>query len=444
VSNHPTNNHEQQRESIVNQGKPMKRIPTLILMAGVCASAWLLAAQPAAAAAVSKSDGDQPATPAADQVEPAKGEADADAKFLRMNFRDASLDQVLNYLSEAAGFIINVKPGASIRGKVTVLSNEPLTRDEAINLLNTVLIQNKLAAVQNGRTLSIMNRDEAKIAGIPVVYGADPDKIPIADKIVTQIMPVRFVEAAQLLKDLQPLVSIDSSMTANEAGNAIVMTDTQANIHKVAQIIHDIDMGAEEFTELKVFPLHNADPTTTADMLTQLFADDTSRQGNQGGFSNPFFGGGRGGRFAALTGQTRGNQGSSNNAQNQRIKKRNRVVAVADERTASIIVSATRDLMEQIESVINDVDGNPKGKKHVYVYHLEHTDPAEALPVFTEIFGKNTSQNSRNSAAQSSALQNRISTQGNSQTGSTSSGNRTGMGQTSRTGGGGGSGLSFP
>jgi general secretion pathway protein D len=420
---------------IVNQGKPMKPIPILILMAGLIAPLSVRAAQSGA------DTGQQ--TPAADQAEPARNQNE-DAKFLRMNFREASLDQVLSYLSEAAGFIINVKPGTSVRGKVTVMSNEPLTKDEAVNLLNTVLNENNLAAVENGRTLTVMPRDEAKIAGIPVISGAEPDKIPITDKIVTQIMPVRFVEAAQLIKDLQPLVSIQTTMTANEAGNAIVMTDTQANIHKVAQIIHDIDMGAEEFTELRVFPLKNADPTTTADLLTQLFADDASRQGNQSGFSNPFIGGGRFGRFAALAGQNRGNQGSSNGPQNQRIKKRNRVVAVADERTASVVVSATRDLMEQIEDVIDRLDGNSKGRKSVHVYRLEHTDPAEALPVFTEIFGKNTTQNSRNTAAQTSPLLSRSSSQSNPQTSSTMTGSRSGIGQGNRTGGGGGSGPSFP
>ena len=416
----------------------MKRIPILILMASLSTAVSMRAAE---TDAVQNAPETQQKV-AAEQAEPAKDQ-NADTKLLRMNFREASLDQVLNYLSEAAGFIINIKPGTSVRGKVTVMSNEPLSKDEAVNLLNTVLNENNLAAVENGRTLTVMPRDEAKIAGIPVISGADPEKIPITDKIVTQIMPVRFVEAAQLLKDLQPLVSIQTTMTANEAGNAIVMTDTQANIHKVSQIIHDIDMGAEEFTELRVFPLHNADPTTTADLLTQLFADDTSRQGNQGGFSNPFAGGGRFARFAALAGQNRGNQGSSNNAQNQRIKKRNRVVAVADERTASVVVSATRDLMEQIEDVVDRLDGNAKGKKSVHVFAIQHADPAEALPVLTEMFGKNTTQNSRNTAAQSSALTTRGSSQNNPQTSSTTSGNRTSMGQNNRTGGG-GTGLSFP
>ena len=163
---------------------------------------------------------------------------------LRMNFRGASLDMVLNYLSEAAGFIINVKPGTSVRGKVDVWSNDPLTKEEALDLLDTVLIQNSLAAIRNGKVLTIVNRDEAKTQSIPVIQGSDPEKIPMTDKIVTQIIPVRFVEVGQLVKDLQPLVSVQTTMTANEAGNSIVITDTQSNIRKVAEVIHAIDMGA--------------------------------------------------------------------------------------------------------------------------------------------------------------------------------------------------------
>src|SRR5204863_6195983 len=63
---------------------------------------------------------------------------------LRMNFRGASLEMVLNHFSEAAGFIINVKPGASVRGKVDVWSNDAVTKEEALDLLDTVLIQNGL------------------------------------------------------------------------------------------------------------------------------------------------------------------------------------------------------------------------------------------------------------------------------------------------------------
>src|SRR5438105_5967075 len=87
---------------------------------------------------------------------PAPGEpALNDPNMLRMNFRGASLDMVLNYLSEAAGFIINIKPGTTVRGKVDVWSSQPLTREEALNLVDTVLNQNGLAAIRNGKMLTI-------------------------------------------------------------------------------------------------------------------------------------------------------------------------------------------------------------------------------------------------------------------------------------------------
>jgi len=367
--------------------------------------------------------------------------------MVRMNFRGASLDMVLNYLTEAAGFIINIKPGTSVRGKVDVWSNDPLTREEALNLLDTVLNQNNLAAIRNGRTLTIVNRDEAKTQNIPVNQGSDPDKIPMTDKIVTQIMPVRFVEVAQLVKDLQPLVSMQTTMTANEAGNAIVMTDTQANIHRVAEVVHAIDMGAEEFTEVRVFHLDNSDPTEIADEITNLFPDD-SRQGNSQSpmAMNPFFSrlAGRfgGGGFGGPGGPGGGAAGSGGaNNQNQRIKKRNRVIAVADQRTTSIIVSASRDLMDQIEAVVKQLDESKQGKQGVYVFELHHATPAEVLPPLQDSFGGNNQNNRTTSTTQNDPLQSRSTTQNqqNNATSRTSSSSR-GVGG----GGAGGGGSTFP
>ena len=419
----------------------MKSIPIIL---GMFAASSILAAAPDSATAPKADPNATNSAAPAEQATPASAAVtnDAGTNMLRMNFHAASLDMVLNYLSEAAGFIINIKPGTSVRGKVDVWSNDPLTRDEAVNLLDTVLIQNNLAAIRNGKTLTIVNRDEAKTQNIPVIPPeSDPEKIPITDRIVTQIIPVRFVEVGQLLKDLQPLVSMNTTMTANEAGNSLVITDTQANIHKVAEIIHAIDMGAEDFTQVKVFRLRNADPTETADMLTNLFPDDTKTGNTQ----SPFAGGGGFGRFARIAGfggppGAGGQTGGGSNNQNQRIKKRNRVIAVADQRTASVVVSASRDLMDQIEEVITGLDGDPKGRQIVRVYHLENADPQETLPVLQDIFQKNTTQQSRNSGNQNNnALLNRSNTQ-NQQNNSTSRSSTTPGG-----GGRGGTGApSFP
>src|SRR5438445_5872661 len=96
---------------------------------------------------------------------------------LRLNFRGVPLDMVLNYLSDAAGFIINLKPGTDVKGKVDVWSNQPLSKDEAVVLLNTVLNQNGFTAVRKERTLTIMSRKDAKTEDIPVRRGNEPKDI---------------------------------------------------------------------------------------------------------------------------------------------------------------------------------------------------------------------------------------------------------------------------
>src|SRR5258706_15360446 len=97
-------------------------------------------------------------------------------KGLRLNFRGVPLDMVLNYLSDAAGFIIVLE--TKMEGKVDVWSNQPLTKDEAVDLLNTILNKNDYAAIRNGRVLTIMKREDAKTPNIPVKKNTEPENIP--------------------------------------------------------------------------------------------------------------------------------------------------------------------------------------------------------------------------------------------------------------------------
>lgn len=415
----------------------MKTIPSLILLASLAAGQLFAADEPVAPAPPQTESTAVPvavAPPPAPETDGTATTTNAVAVVtdgeagLRLNFRGASLDQVLNYLSEAAGFIIVLD--TKVSGKIDVWSNTALTRDEAVNLLNSVLNKNGYAAIRNGRTLTVVNKDEAKTKNIPVKQGSDPAGIPTNDEIVTQIIPVRYVEVVQLIKDLQPLVAATTTMTANEAGNSIVITDTQANIHRVAEIIQAIDQGAQDMTEVEVFRLEYADPTEMATLLTSVFPDESKSSGTQspvqfggrgGGLANFFRGGGAGG----------GNTSSGGTDQNSRNKKRARVIAVADPRTQSVIVSAAGGLMDQVRGMITQLDSNPAKKQKVYVYSLENADAQQVESVLQEMFQSTTTRNnSRNSQNQNNVLQNRAN-QSQSGTTSTGTGNRTG----NRTGG---------
>jgi hypothetical protein len=359
---------------------------------------------------------------------------------LRLNFNDVPLDMVLNYLSDAAGFIIVMD--TQVHGTVSVISSHPMTRDEAVDLLNSVLNQNGYAAIRNGRTLTIMDKSAAKSGDIPVQVGNDPGMIPKNDVIVTQIIPVRYVDATQLVSDLSSFVSPEATIVANQAGNSIVVTDTQENIRHLMEIISAIDSSAAGETEIQVFHLAFANPNDVATELGEMFPS-----GNTSGSSQlPIrFGGGGfggGGFFRAMMANAAG--GGSGSDSNNRAQKQSQVTAVADGRTQSIIVMASKDLMPEIAGMMTELDVPSNRDQHVYAYHLSNADPQEVAQILQNTFpsttsGRSSSSSSSSQQSESSALIQREN-QNATTVGQTSSSISTGTGTgTARGVGGGGS-----
>jgi hypothetical protein len=198
-------------------------------------------------------------------------------------------------------------------------------------------------------------------------------------------------------------------------------------------VIKDIDLGAEDVTVVKVFHLQHSDPQEMSDLLNNLFPDDSKSSGAQapmqfGGALARFFGGGGGGRFGGGGGGGgpfggggggpfgggggpggSGLQNNGNNGENARIKKRNRVITAADPRTTSLVVTAAKELMDQIESVVTELDSRPGNNAVVAMFRLENAEPNDALQVLQDIFNKNGVQNNNSTRnnQQNNILQNR-------------------------------------
>ena len=445
----------------------------------------------------------KPAEAAAAPVVPPTPPEPTDKAELRLNFRNAPLDLVLNYMSEAAGYIIVLE--TSVRGTIDVWSNTPVTKTEALGLLNSALNKNNYAAILEGRTLTILSKSDAKTRENPIVVGSDAVAIPKDEQIVTQIIPVKGMSASSLIRDISSLIPSTATVTANEGGNSLIMTDTRRNVRRVVEIVQALDgtvagaasikvfplkfadakalattikelfpdttgagaaggrggrggggiggfggfpgfggggtdtgsssgstrnsttatkVGAvaDEFsnslivtasdsqlktietlvksvdtdqvdlTEIKVFALLNADPTETADQITKLFPDTSSSSQNTGGRGGGFGGfGGPGGIFGGGATRTGGNGATSD-----RSKKMGKVIAVAEPRTRSLIVSAAKEMMPQIDAMVRSLDLSPAKKQKVKTYNLENASVAEVEAVLRAQFEAQNSRNTQN------------------------------------------------
>ena len=353
----------------------------------------------------------------------------AEDPHLTMNFEGVPLQSVLEYMSEAADLIILGE--TKVEGKVNILSKQPLNREEAVELLIVVLNENGYAAIRRGeRMLKIVGKDKALIEDLPVRSGANPEDIPKNDLMVTQIIPIRFGNAGQLIENITELLPDYATISANAGSNAIILTDTQQSIHRIAEIVSALDTSISSISEIRVFPLVYADAKQLADVIKGLFQSSSSgssrsssSRGSSSGIAEMmrarFGGGSSSSRSSGSSGRSSRSGGSGSSAA---LAAASRVVAISEERTNSLVVSAPSDVIPTIEQLVKEMDRTIEDVTEIEVFKLNNADAYEMAEVLTNLFSdKDEIESSRGGyrfgsygRSSSSSSRSRSSSSGNS------------------------------
>jgi general secretion pathway protein D len=419
-------------------GRNVRRIPSLALAAAVVV-AQLVADMPAVGQESAPTTAPSvapapPVNPPATQPQVQSTRPNREPQGVRtsngrltLNFQDAPIDTVLDELSTTAGFIVvkQVRP----EGRVTLVSKQPVTAEEAIPLLNTVLRNagTGYAAIQQDRVLKIVDLNAAKTLNIPVYSGADPDKIADNDTLITQVIPLKYSDSTQLKTDLQPLISPDAQFTSNASSNVLIITDTSANIKRVVRIVASLDTSVADQVDVRVFKLNFAESTSAAKLVNDVFGNlsDARTQGsNAQAQPQPGGGGFGGGGFGRFFGG--GGQQGNNNRRNS-----GKVTASSDTRTNSVVVSGPADTLKIVDTVIKQLDANPAIDQNVYVYRLRNAQALNIEQVMNALFNGTTISN-RSTQSNADRLTASRSTSGSSFSTGNSTG-RTTTGGTSNT-----------
>ena len=308
--------------------------------------------------------------PEQDTIEPINGAP------IRMNFRDASLDEVLEFLSERAGLIV-VKT-ENVDGRVTVFSRQPVPVSEAIAVLNTVLKEKGYAAIRIDRTLKIVKFADANKESIPVRTGNDPNAIPRTDEMVTQVLALRHAEAEKLAEDLQSLLPNYAVLEANVRSNTLILTDTSANIHRIAHIVQALDFNIANAAAVRVFPLEYADANDTADLINELFGEGRTSSRDRTVSRRDF--------FRAMRGRLGGTDGRTGDQAQSSGQPSIKPAAAGDDRTNTVVVTGPPDTLDVIAQVIDELDANPESSQDVLIYPVKNGTAEQLAETLNELF----------------------------------------------------------
>jgi general secretion pathway protein D len=178
------------------------------------------------------------------------------------NYKEADIRQIVEAVSAVTdrNFIIDPR----VNAKVTMLSKTPMTPDAFYEAFLAILEVHQLAAMQSGDIIKIIPNATARQYGSPMGTGRAAGD----DDIVTQVIQVQNVGAAQLVPILRPLIPQFGHLAAHPGSNMLIISDRAGNVARMVSIIRRIDLSSED--DIEVIPLQHASSSEVVRVLTAL------------------------------------------------------------------------------------------------------------------------------------------------------------------------------
>lgn len=265
------------------------------------------------------------------------GLSPANAESVTLNLKGADIAALIGTVSEITGKNFIVDP--RVKGKITIVSSRPLDKKEVYEVFLSILEVHGFSAIQQGKVIKIMPDADAKHHPAPNVTDENPG---VGDEMVTRVIEVRNVAAAQLVPILRPLVPPQGHMAAYPQSNMLIISDRAANIERLMEIIGRIDQPTSG--EVEFVKLNYSAASEVVRVLTTL-----AQQSKKG---DP--------------------QAQS-------------VMTVADERTNSILIGGDKGDRLQLRAIIAHLDTPTETIGDTHVVYLRYAKAKDLVPVLTGV-----------------------------------------------------------
>jgi len=196
-----------------------------------------------------------------------KTEAGSSGKrFITIDFDNVDIRLFIKYISELTGknFVVD----KTVQGNVTIVSPTKISEEEAYRVFESVLEVHGFTTVKAGSVIKILPSARARSQNVGLLQMGTSSALE--DRVVTQLVPLKYSSPDDLKKVLTPLVSKSSVLIAHTPSGMLIITETLSNIQKLLGIIEVLDVESRE-DEVVVFPLNNASSTTLAKILGTIF-----------------------------------------------------------------------------------------------------------------------------------------------------------------------------
>jgi general secretion pathway protein D len=281
------------------------------------------------------------------------GRADADLKTAprsdryALNFVNADIGAVVRAIGSFTNQTYVVDP--RVRGTISLVSPEPLSKEDSRNALLAALRLQGFTIVESGGVAKVVPENDAKIQASP----ADPRRAMSRgdNTIVTQVFQLNYESATALVPVLRPLIAPNNTIAAYPNNNTLVITDYADNLQRIARIISSIDGPSSG--DLEIIPVEHALAIDLVNILNKMLDE-----------------GSRGTGAAVDAGQ--------------------RLTVMADQRTNSLMLRTSSNARAALaRNLIKKLDQPTRTPGNVWVVYLKNAEAAKLAKTLQAILTNN-------------------------------------------------------
>ncbi|MBL7663196.1 type II secretion system secretin GspD [bacterium] len=302
-----------------------------------------------------------------------------------LNVKDAEIETLLKLFSKLTkrNYIID----SNVKGKITIYLTNPVTVEEGLRILDSVLLLKGFTTVPVGNNVwKVVPAKDAKQTTIPTIDGK---ALNSSDQLVTHLVRLKFVKASDLQQLLSQFVSKDGIINSFSGTNSLILIDSQANITRLRTLIEDLDVSPRD-QEITIIPIQHAEAKNIAETVKEILSEKedgaSSRNSNMRAAIKP----------ASAT-KTSGQSVEAGRALPLKI--------IPDERTNALIVVADSDMTTKVKALVEQLDSalDLSGGRF-YVYKLKHADAEKLADVLNGVISGDGSSSSGDSSATNSKI----------------------------------------
>ena len=243
----------------------------------------------------------------------------------------------------------NVIIGSNVSGSVQIISPDRVTKEEAYQAFLSALNMIGLTTVETGKVIKIKRIVQAKKENIKTYLGAS--WAPRTDEIITQIIPLKYVDARAISKTLRQMLP-GGAVHVYEPTNTLVVSEAGYKIRRVLEILELLDVQTQQ-PQVMLVPVKYSDPKSIADKVNNII-----KTGSKGKSSSSYH------SFKIMT----------------------------DARTSSIIIFGPPRTIKDIKALVKKFDipiDDPSAQAAIHVRPLDYANATKLASVLSSLASGN-------------------------------------------------------